>query len=144
MTKKKAQKTLARKIAGRTYHVDVSVHVAADGEEIIQARDLTKADLSIAAVIAGEGPVLGETFSWMRRALGLQARQLAELLDVRPESVSRWERGERPMDRAAWLLLAGVVLDRVGLRVAPLEWMAKIAATTQPPRLVDVDASDGR
>ncbi len=144
MTKKKAKKTLARKIAGRTYHVEVPVHVDTDGEEIIKAQDLTRADLSIAAVIAGEGPVLGETFSWMRRALGLQARQLAELLDVRPESVSRWERGERPMDRAAWLLLAGVVLDRVGLRVAPLEWMAKIAATTQPPRQVVGSAGAGR
>jgi DNA-binding transcriptional regulator YiaG len=142
---KKKKTTLERKIAGRTYVVAVDAHVAADGVEVIQAKDLAAVDLAIAAAIAGEGPVVGETFSWMRRAMGLQAKTLAELLDVRPESVSRWERGERPMDRAAWLLLAEVVLDRAGRTVPPLELMTKIAANTRPPRRVDVTlAPSGR
>ncbi|MCC7074394.1 MAG: helix-turn-helix domain-containing protein [Deltaproteobacteria bacterium] len=136
MAKKKS--TIHRKIAGRTYAVAVPAHVAADGELIIKGKDLVAAELSIAAAIAAEGPVLGETFSWMRRAVGLQAKHLAELLDVRPESVSRWERGERPMDRAAWLLLAKLVLDKAGKRMPALELMSRIAANTQPPRQVTV------
>lgn len=137
MAKKKT--TIQRKVAGRTYIVEVPAKVSADGEVVVNGRDLANAELSIAAAIAGEGPVLGETFSWMRRAIGVQAKALAEMLDVRPESVSRWERGERPMDRAAWLLLAEAVLDRAGKRVPPLELMAKIAATTHPPRMVEVE-----
>ncbi|HCF56532.1 MAG TPA: hypothetical protein DFS52_00855 [Myxococcales bacterium] len=34
----------------------------------------------------------------MRRALGLRSRDLAELLDVSPETVSRWENATRPVD----------------------------------------------
>ena len=91
MAKKKM--VLRRKIAGRTYSVEVPVRVADDGEEVVDGEVAVAADLAIAAAIAADGPVAGETFSWMRRAAGLQAKFLAELLDVRPESVSRWERG---------------------------------------------------
>ncbi|HJW74668.1 MAG: hypothetical protein A2138_18745 [Deltaproteobacteria bacterium RBG_16_71_12] len=136
MAKKKT--TIHRKIAGRSYAVEVPVHAAADGEQVVKGKDLAAADLSIAAAIAGDGPVLGETFSWMRRAIGLQAKHLAELLDVRPESVSRWERGQRPMDRAAWLLLAKLLLDKAGREMPALELMSKIAAQTQPPKQIKV------
>ena len=125
---KKKRKLLRRKIAGRTYAVEVPVRIADDGEEVVDGDVAVAADLAIAAAIAAEGPVAGETFSWMRRAVGLQAKVLAELLDVRPESVSRWERGERPMDRAAWLLLADLILERAGKRVPVLDLMKRIAA----------------
>ena len=138
MAKKKC--ALRRKIAGRTYTVDVPVHVAEDGELVVSARDAAGGDLAIAAAIAAEGPVLGETFSWMRRAIGLQAKVLAELLDVRPESVSRWERGERPMDRAAWLLLADIVLDKAGRRLPAMELMSRIANNSAPPKEIRVAA----
>ncbi len=132
------KRVLKRKIAGRTYSVDVPVRVAEDGEEVIDGAAAADADLAIAASMAADGPVLGETFAWMRRALGLQAKVLAELLDVRPESVSRWERGERPMDRAAWLLVADLVLERAGKRLPLLELMTRIAAGTLPPKQVRV------
>lgn len=136
MAKKKM--TLKRKIAGRTYSVEVPVRIAADGEEVVDGAVAASADLAVAAAIAAEGPVSGETFSWMRRAIGLQAKVLAELLDVRPESVSRWERGERPMDRAAWLLLADLILERAGKRVSVLDLMKKIAARAPPRKEVRV------
>lgn len=142
MPKKKY--TLKRKIAGRTYSVDVPVRVADDGEEVVDGEVAANADLAIAAAIAEQGPVAGETFAWMRRAAGLQAKVLAELLDVRAESVSRWERGDRPMDRAAWLLLADHVLERAGKRMSVLELMKKIASGASRARSVRVQMIGAR
>lgn len=137
MAKKKM--VLRRKIAGRTYSIEVPVRVADDGEQVVDGEVAVAADLAIAAAIASDGPVAGETFSWMRRAVGLQAKVLAELLDVRPESVSRWERGERPMDRAAWLLLADLILERAGRRLPVLDLMKKIAARSSTRKEVRVE-----
>jgi len=142
MPKKKY--TLKRKIAGRTYSVDVPVRVADDGEEVVDGEIAANADLAIAAAIAAQGPVAGETFAWMRRAAGLQAKVLAQLLDVRAESVSRWERGERPMDRAAWLLLADLILERAGKRMSVLELMKRIAARASQTRDVRVQMIGAR
>src|SRR5207302_7545532 len=47
----------------------------------------------------------------MRKAVGLPAVTLAELLDTSPETVSRWERGVSHIDRAAFAILAGI--DRI-------------------------------
>jgi DNA-binding transcriptional regulator YiaG len=136
MAKKK--QVLKRKIAGRTYSVEIPVRMADDGELVVDGTVAANADLAIAAAIAGSGPVLGETFAWMRRAAGIQAKTLAELLDVRAESVSRWERGERPMDRAAWLLLADIILERAGKRLPVLELMKRIASISALPKQVNV------
>jgi DNA-binding transcriptional regulator YiaG len=134
----KRKHVLKRRIAGRTYSVVIPVHVADDGELVIDGTTAANADLAIASAIASSGPVLGETFSWMRHAVGLQAKVLADLLDVRAESVSRWERGERPMDRAAWLLLADLILERAGKRLPVLELMTRIASSSAVPKNVNV------
>jgi transcriptional regulator with XRE-family HTH domain len=47
----------------------------------------------------------------MRKALGLRAADLAEMLDVTPETLSRWETGKLPMGRTSWLTLSSLALD---------------------------------
>ncbi len=47
----------------------------------------------------------------MRKSIPLSAASLAELLRVAPETVSRWETGERAVDRASWLVVRGLLLD---------------------------------
>ena len=42
----------------------------------------------------------------------MRAADLAELLDVTPETVSRWETGKLDVARAAWSALAGIVVER--------------------------------
>jgi DNA-binding transcriptional regulator YiaG len=127
-------KTFSRRAAGRTFSVEVPLHKAPDGVVEVHAGDALRAELEIAAQMALEGPIHGETFTFMRRSLGMYAKTLAELLDVRAESVSRWERGERAMDRAAWLLLADVVLERAGKGMPILELMERHRAGRRPAR----------
>jgi transcriptional regulator with XRE-family HTH domain len=47
----------------------------------------------------------------MRKSIGMRAADLAELLDVTPETVSRWETGKLDVTRAAWSTLADVVVE---------------------------------
>ena len=47
----------------------------------------------------------------MRKSVPLSAVELASLLRVAPETISRWETGERAVDRAAWLVVRALVLE---------------------------------
>jgi DNA-binding transcriptional regulator YiaG len=85
-----------------------------DGE--ITLDDLIKFEHAVARHLAMHGPVSGATLRYMRKSIPLSAVALAELLHVVPETVSRWENGERldpprPVDRAAWLVVRDLLLD---------------------------------
>ncbi|HVJ89730.1 MAG TPA: helix-turn-helix transcriptional regulator [Labilithrix sp.] len=67
----------------------------------------------IATELARRGPITDETFRWLRKAAGIERGDLAQLLGVTPETIAGWEGERRPIDRAAWLLVAAVVLDGV-------------------------------
>jgi DNA-binding transcriptional regulator YiaG len=73
--------------------------------------DLTRFEHAVAMSLAEHGPVGGASLKYMRKSIPLSATALAELLHVAPETVSRWETGERKVDRAAWLVVRGLVLD---------------------------------
>ena len=61
----------------------------------------------IAAELAQTGPANADTFRFMRRAVRIKSADLAELLGVSVETLSRWENGHREPDRAAWVALSG-------------------------------------
>ena len=48
----------------------------------------------------------------MRKAVGIQAKDLARLLQRTPETVSRWENGRGEIEPLAWLLLDALVHDK--------------------------------
>lgn len=80
-------------------------------EGFIKGPDLHHAELGVAAEVARRGPASGETFRFMRKILGVRGNEMAELLGVRPETVSRWEQGKGDVDRAAWALVAGLAME---------------------------------
>lgn len=63
------------------------------------------------AVLTGEG-----VRAW-RLAHGLEQAELAEMLDVRPNTISRWELGQRPIAHPRMLALA---LEALESRLAAL------------------------
>jgi DNA-binding transcriptional regulator YiaG len=73
-------------------------------------------DLAVANKLARAGVSDGEAIKFMRKAVGLPAVTLAELLDTSPETVSRWERGVSHIDRAAFAILAGIVMEKADHR----------------------------
>jgi transcriptional regulator with XRE-family HTH domain len=64
--------------------------------------------------------------------LGLSGASLAELLDVAPETVSRWESGKRPVDRAAVAVLGSLVVDSLNQRTETID---RLRALREPPKL---------
>ncbi len=112
------------------------------GEKFIAAKDLIALDREVARRIAREGPVDGESFRFMRKALRMKAADLATLLDVTPETVSKWENAKNPVQRAAWMVVAEMVLDEAGNVHAPMKArLDAIARGRRPRKRVKLDAA---
>ena len=68
-------------------------------------------DALVAAKLAEAAVTQPEALKFMRKVTGLQGKEFAELLAVRPETVSRWEQGRRPIDRATYAVIRQLVYD---------------------------------
>lgn len=102
-----------RSIAGHVFVTKVpSLRCAACGESRVEGTDLERVDLTVARELLSSTPD-AEAFKFARKALGFSGKALAELLDVAPESVSRWETGKHAIDRQGWALLGLMVADRL-------------------------------
>lgn len=106
------------------------------GETYFDGAELQAIELEAAGVIAREGPSNGATFKFMRKAIGLRAIDLAELLDVASETLSRWENAQRPVDRASWITLSDMVLDRIEGRTITLDRLNALRKSPVLPKLV--------
>jgi putative zinc finger/helix-turn-helix YgiT family protein len=73
---------------------------SACGEAVIDAEQARRQEREVARLVVGRGIRTGSELKLIRKLAGLRANELAELLDVRPETVSRWERGEVEIPRA--------------------------------------------
>lgn len=65
----------------------------------------------------------GHEFVWVRKMLSLRANEVAALLDVTPETVSRWEHDVIPIPRLAAFAL-GELYERPRVTRAKLEALA--------------------
>src|SRR5712691_11193529 len=99
------------------------------GEIFFDPVGLRAFELAVASVLASHGARSGETFRFMRKALGMKAVELAKLLDARPETLSRWETGKLKVDRRAFTILASLVQDKVAGKTTTL---VTIIGTRQP------------
>ena len=126
--------TLKRTIGGRTVAAIIPARWEPEVDDFVASTAAARAgELAIAVELARSGPIHGEAFLWMRRSLGLSARKLAEVLGVRHETISRWENGAADVDRAAWLVLGDLVLDRAGAHVPMMERAERIASRKRFP-----------
>ena len=81
------------------------------GESFVSPDELQRFELLVADAVARKGLISGETFRFLRKALGLRATDLALRLGVTPETISRWEQGHRDVSRAAFAVLGNLVAD---------------------------------
>jgi putative zinc finger/helix-turn-helix YgiT family protein len=93
---------------------------------------LERLELGAAVELARAGEATGEVMRFMRKAAGLRALELAELLAVTPETVSRWETGTRPMEHRAMAVLGTLVVERFEGRTSTLE---NLKALRRPKKL---------
>jgi putative zinc finger/helix-turn-helix YgiT family protein len=86
------------------------------GESYMEHKILSDFERRVARHLAENGPATGETFRFMRKAIGLPALEVAKLLGTTPETVSRWESGTHRPDAGTWTTLGSLVLDELGGR----------------------------
>ncbi len=81
------------------------------GELLFDADEVRRQERALASALVQRGIRIGREFKLVRKLAGLRAAELAEMLDVRPETVSRWERDEVAIPRSAAFVL-GELFDR--------------------------------
>lgn len=101
------------------------------GEALFDQTEVANQEQARAAALVMRGIRTGAEFKFVRKMAGLKATEIAELFDVRPETVSRWERGEVEIPRLASFSL-GELYERP--RVIRARFDALSSATVQPTR----------
>jgi DNA-binding XRE family transcriptional regulator len=91
----------------------------------------TRAELAVARELVTRGAFTPESFRFLRKTLGLRAVDLAELLDVTPETISHWETGATAAPKAVWGVVAAMIGERVD-DVPAVDEVLRRAATPRP------------
>ena len=106
------------------------------GESFLHGPDLGRAELLAGAEALARGLRDSQTLKFVRKALGLRAVELGELLDVSAETVSRWENGHREAERSVWNALADLVADKLAGTTTTLERLRAHGSPRVPKRPV--------
>ncbi len=101
------------KIGGHRFSAEVSALLCTECDEAyFEGATLGRLETQAALELARSGEVTPESFRAQRKTLGLQAKELAGLLSLTPEQVSKYENGKAPVDRRAAALVAAMVLEQ--------------------------------
>ncbi len=80
------------------------------GAADLSLRDLQLRELRAARIVLlDRADAGGEVYKYARKALGLRQIDLASLLRVEPETISRWENGRVAMPRAEQLAMVALI-----------------------------------
>jgi len=99
------------RVTGKDLDGDELTVVVAIDDDLFPADVALQFERVAARRLAELGVHSAEAFKFMRKALGLRASDLGALLDVAAETVSRWETGEREVDRKAAALVQAMVIE---------------------------------
>lgn len=126
-------------VAGHKFTGKVAGRKCAEcGELLLDGPALERFELLAAAKLAEAGEANGAAFKFMRKAAGLRGVDLAALLDVAGETVSRWETGALPVERRALALLGAIVTDAAAGSTATLDRLRALQSPAKLPKVVKV------
>ena len=126
---------LTRTLGGVTFKAKVPVErCGACKEWYVSYDDGRRFEIAVALAVANQGLDSADAFKFMRKATELLAVELAELLAVTPETVSRWETGKVPVERRALALLQALVADYADGSTATLDRLRALASRKKRPK----------
>jgi putative zinc finger/helix-turn-helix YgiT family protein len=109
------------------YGVEIAAHgkrCRECGETLFDLVEMKRQERAIAKELAARGVRTGSEFKLVRKVAGLRAVDVAAMLNVTPETVSRWECGTVEIPRAAAYVL-GDLLEHPKLARERLEAFAR-------------------
>ena len=131
-----------RDLDGRRFTGDVPARKCTScGELLISGPGLGAFERAITLELARGGEVGPEGFRWLRKAAGLKAVRLAELLDVTPMQVSRWENGRKPLERRAVALISALAHEQIEGKAVTRAVLEALAAGKKPSKNVRLDVN---
>ena len=130
-------------VCGHTFTANLPAEKCqACGQIAIQAHDLKLFELRIACELAKAGLRTGDSFKYLRKSLGMDAKGLGDLLDVPPEFVGYWETGKWPVDPRAHAVLCSFVLGKFEHRPSSLDCLAVLREPRKLARKVRLTLID--
>jgi hypothetical protein len=104
-------------------------------ESYIEGVDLAAFELRVAVVLADAGVASPEVLRYLRKAMGLLGKEFAQILGVRPETVSRWEAGGS-IDRATYAVIRQILHDRLQGKTEMADYLRSLKKPKPLPREV--------
>lgn len=102
----------SRAVGGQTYKGKVGGVVCQDcGASYLASKTMERFEREVVLEVMAQGEPTGEAFAYARKVLGVSAKEVARLLGLTPETISRWETGRMPADIAAFFLLGVMVRE---------------------------------
>ncbi len=95
-------------------------------------------DLGIAAALLDAGATGAQALKFLRSVTGLQGKEFADLIGVRPETVSRWEQGRGAIDRATYTVLRQLVAERQQHRTNTADFLQSLKRPKRLPKRVNL------
>ena len=130
-------------VAGHTFTAQMPAEKCeACGQIAIQGHDMKLFELRVAIELAKAGVRSAEAFRFLRKAIGIEAAGLAELLDVPVEYVGYWDKGDWPVDPRAQAVLCSLVLAKFEQRPWALDPLAVLRAPRKLARKIRVTLVD--
>lgn len=105
------------------------------GASTVNGEAGARLELQVAAELVPRGLRSGAAFRFMRKGLGMKAAEVAEVMNVAAETISRWENGQRELDWPEFMLMGVLVDDKLAGRTTLLA-RAKALAEPQTDRYV--------
>ena len=110
---RRTEKMLTREVGGHSFRAKVpATRCGRCGDVLFASADLRRFDDAVAVSLLGAGITRSDGLKFVRKAMGMRADELARLLGVRPETVSRWENGKREVDLAMLAVLRQLFDER--------------------------------
>jgi putative zinc finger/helix-turn-helix YgiT family protein len=130
-----------RKIGGQVFVAELPAEVCTTcGERTIGGPDLLAFDEAVAGELARGGASTPDALKFLRKSMALTAAELGELLELRPETISRIENGKMPADRRTVALLGALTLDHLAGRTETADRLRALAHPHKGRRRVEVKA----
>ncbi len=124
--------------------VELTGEVAQDAcakcdEATMELAELGRFEVAAAAALARHGVCTGESFKFIRKTLGMRAADVGVVLGVAPETISRWETGQREVDRHVFAMLGELAIAKAEGRPSPAERFKALASTDRKlPEVIDL------
>lgn len=94
-------------------------------------------------IVRHEHGISPKELRFLRTEMGMTQHELAEILKKDHQTVGRWERGEKPIDQTAEVVLRRLAIERLSLEIdMPMEELARRCMPSAKFQVINIDGSD--